>query len=259
MHEKTISVRNGMFSTAVLEGGDGSPILFLHGTNGLQQDRFLNLLSDAHHVVAPWHPGFGDSTGTEHLIDLFDLLYYYLDFLDTEGLRDLPVVAHSLGAMFALELAAMQPERFTKLALIAPLGLWNPQHPVADIFAMLPNEVAELTYYDQQSENAKAAATVPQEPDAYANFLIERAKSMSTSAKYLFPIPNRGLHKRLHRVTAPALLVWGAGDRIDPPAYADDYRRYMPRAEVTILPRSGYLPQEEQPDELAETVLNFLG
>lgn len=258
MQQKRLDVRDGMFSTAVLEGGNGSPILFLHGTNGLRQDRFLNLLADKHRVIAPFHPGFGDSTGTERLIDLFDLLYYYLDFLDATGLEGIPVVGHSLGAMFALELAAMQPKRFSKLALIAPLGLWNPAHPVADIFAMLPHEVAELTYYDRNSENARAAAEVPDETAAYADFMVERAKSMSTSAKYLFPIPNRGLNKRLHRVTAPSLLVWGAGDRICPPAYADDFRAYMPQAEVTILPHSGYLPQDEQPEELAGTILSFL-
>ena len=259
MDQKSIDVRGGMFHTAVLEGGSGSTVLYLHGLNGLQQDRFLNQLSDKHHVVAPYHPGFGESTGSEQLTDLNDLLYYYLDFLDAEGLRGVPVVAHSLGAMFALELAAMQPDRFSKLVLLEPLGLWNPEHPVADVFAVTPGELAALTYADKNSEAARAAATVPQEPDAFVSFMLERAKSMSTSAKYLFPIPNRGLAKRIHRVAAPTLLIWGAQDRIVPPAYAEDYRRYLPRAEVTILPDAGFLPQDEQPEALAETVEEFLG
>lgn len=258
METRTVSVRNGMFQTPVLEGGTGSPLLFLHGTHGLQRDRFLNLLSDRFHVVAPTHPGFGEATGSQHLLDLWDLLYYYLDFLDQEGLRGLPVVAHSLGAMVALELAALQPERFTRLALIAPLGLWNPEHPVADIFALTPSELAALMYCDASSEAAQAAARVPQEPDAFVQYMLERAKAMSTSAKYLFPIPNRGLSKRLHRVQAPTLLVWGECDRIVPPAYAEDFRRYLPHAEVAVLPRAGYLPQDEQPETLAETVLAFL-
>lgn len=259
MERRTIDVRNRMFHTALLEGGSGSTVLYLHGLNGLAQDRFLNLLSDTHHVIAPWHPGFGDSTGSENLTDLNDLLYYYLDFLDAEGLRDVPVVAHSLGAMFALELAAMQPDRFSKLVLMEPLGLWNPEHPVADVFAVTPGELAALTYADANSDTARAAATVPQEPDAFVAFMLERAKSMSSSAKYLFPIPNRGLSKRIHRVSTPALLLWGAQDRIVPPAYADDFRAYLPRAEVTILPDAGFVPQDEQPEALAETVEEFLG
>jgi pimeloyl-ACP methyl ester carboxylesterase len=258
METRTVSVRGGQFHIPVLEGGSGAAVLFLHGTNGLQPDRFLNLLSDRFHVIAPTHPGFGEATGSQHLLDLWDLLIYYLDFLDQEGLRNLPVVAHSLGAMVALELAALQPERFTRLALIAPLGLWNPEHPVADIFAMTPSELAALTYCDPHSEIARAAAQVPHEPDAFVQYMLERAKAMSTSAKYLFPIPNRGLHKRLHRVRVPVQLVWGECDRIVPPAYAEDFRRYLPQAEVAVLPRAGYLPQEEQPEALAETVTAFL-
>jgi pimeloyl-ACP methyl ester carboxylesterase len=102
MEEKKVAVRGGMFQTEVIEDGDGPPLLFLHGVQNVQPgDPLIARLARTHRVIAPRLPGFGESSGTEHLLDLHDLLYYELDLLDTLGLRNLPVAGHSLGAMIA--------------------------------------------------------------------------------------------------------------------------------------------------------------
>lgn len=259
MQERSVSVRGGMFETEVLEGGEGPPLLFLHGVAGVQAgDPFLSRLAERHRVIAPRMPGFGGSGGTEHLLDLYDLLYYELDLLDALDLRGLPIVGHSLGGMVAAELAAVQPERFSAVALIAPLGLWNAQYPVADFFSMAPAEIAAATYHDAESPTAQAAGRAPEENEAYITFMVERAKSLATAAKYLWPIPNRGLDRRLHRIGAPTLLVWGESDGIVPPRYAEDFRAGIPRAEIEILRETGHLPQVEAPERLAETIERFL-
>lgn len=259
MQEKKVAVRGGMFETEVIEDGSGPPLLFLHGVTGVQPgDPFLARLAREYRVLAPRLPGFGDSTGTEHLLDLHDLIYYELDLLDALGLRGIPVVGHSLGAMVAAELAAVQPERFSGLALIAPFGLWNPAHPVADLFSMSPAQLAAATYHDPNSTAAQAAARPPEDNEAYIAFMLDRAKALATTAKYLWPIPNRGLAKRLHRVAAPTLLVWGESDRIVPPAYARDFQAGIPHAKVETVAEAGHLPQVEQPDRLAEAVVRFL-
>jgi pimeloyl-ACP methyl ester carboxylesterase len=259
MPERTVAVRGGMFETEVIEAGSGAPLLYLHGWTGVQPgDPFLSRLAEGRRVIAPRLPGFGDSTGSEHLLDIHDLIYYELDLLDTLGLRGLPVVGHSLGAMVAAELAAVQPERFTAEVLIAPMGLWNAAHPVADFFAMSPSQLAAAMYHDPEAPAAQAAARPPEDNEAYIAFMLDRAKSLATSAKYLWPIPNRGLAKRLHRVTAPALLVWGESDRIVPPAYAEDFKAALPSATVEIIREAGHLPQVERPDELAAAVLRFV-
>ena len=254
-----VDVRNGMFQTEVIEDGSGPPLLFLHGVNNVQPgDPFLARLAREHRVIAPRIPGFGESTGTEHLLDLHDLIYYELDLLDTLGLRGIPVVGHSLGGMVAAELAAVQPERFSALTLIAPFGLWNPAYPVADFFTMSPAHLAAATYHDPDSPAAQAAAQPPEDNEAYIAFMLDRARSLATSAKYLWPIPNRGLSKRLHRVAAPTLLVWGESDRIVPARYAEDFRDAIANARVEIIPEAGHLPEVEQPDRLADAVLSFL-
>ena len=254
-----VDVRNGMFQTEVIEDGSGSPLLFLHGVNNVQPgDPFLARLARDYRVIAPRLPGFGESSGTEHLLDLYDLIYYELDLLDTLGLRGIPVVGHSLGGMVAAELAAVQPERFSAVVLIAPFGLWNPGYPVADFFTMSPAKLAAATYHDPDSPAAQAAAQPPEDNEAYIAFMLDRARSLATSAKYLWPIPNRGLSKRLHRVSAPTLLVWGESDRIVPARYAEDFRAAIGNARVEIIPEAGHLPQLEQPDPLADSILRFL-
>lgn len=252
-----VPVRNGAFETEVLEAGNGSPLLFLHGWAGVQPGPFLDGLAASHRLIAPLHPGYGRSSGDEHLLDLHDLLYYYLDFLDELGLRNLPVVAHSLGAMFAAELAAMQPERFSRLVLLAPFGLWNDQYPVMDFFVASPDDLREAAFADPESEAARALTRLPENEGDLAP-LLERVKSMRVAAKYLWPIPNRGLSRRIHRVTAPALIAWGEDDRIAPARYGADFQRLLRGSRLELVPRAGHFPQVEQPEAVLRLTEEFL-
>jgi pimeloyl-ACP methyl ester carboxylesterase len=265
MNELSVDVRNGMFQVDVLEGGSGDPLLFLHGVAGLEWTPFLEQLSANHTVIAPRTPGFGESTGTEHLDDVHDLVYFYLDFLDELGLENLPLVGHSLGGMFAAELAAAQPDRFTHTVLASPFGLWDDANPVVDLFAISLPELAAAMYADTDSDAAVAIATAPQarmtevDPDteegqATIHYLVERAKSMSTAAKYLWPIPNRGLSKRLHRVRQPALIIWGESDGIIPPIYADHFATQLPDASVKIVANAAHMVIDEQPEQVVEMI-----
>jgi pimeloyl-ACP methyl ester carboxylesterase len=259
MESRTISVRGGMFETEVFEIGGGPPLLFLHGVADLPiNEQLLARLGERYRVIAPRMPGFGDSTGSEHLLDIHDLIYYELDLLDMLELRGLPIIGHSVGAMVAAELAAVQPERVSALALMAPFGLWNPAYPVADFFSMTPRDVALATYHDADSPVAQAAAKAPEDNEAYIEFMLDRAKSLATAAKYLWPIPNRGLNKRLHRISAPTLLIWGESDRIVPLDYAKDFQAAIRDARIEIIPASGHLPQVEQPAALTQAILGFL-
>ena len=44
------------------------------------------------------------------------------------------------------------------------------------------------------------------------------------TGKFVWPIPEKGLRTRLHRVTAPTLIVWGADDALIPVGYANGVR-----------------------------------
>ena len=124
-------------------------------------------------------------------------------------------------------------------------------------------------YANVKSEPAVAIATAPQarmtevdpttaDGQATLNYLVERAKSMSTAAKYLWPIPNKGLSKRLHRVTQPAQIIWGESDGIIPPGYAERFAAKMPNAAVHIVPDAAHMVVDEQPDHVAGLIETLL-
>jgi pimeloyl-ACP methyl ester carboxylesterase len=258
MRKQQVAVRDGAFDVEVWEAGSGTPVLFLHGEGGPLWTPFHDALAQHCRVIAPVHPGYGESTGSDQLQDLQDLVYYYLDLLDRLELRELPLIGHGLGGMVAAELAAVQPDRFTQLVLIAPLGLWIPDDPVRDYFVMPPAELAAALYHDRDSPAARAAAETPTEGEALIEFHLERAKSMATAAKYLWPIPNRGLAKRLHRIAAGTLILWGESDGIASPRYAEAFRERLRDARVEIVEEAGHLPHEEQPARVAELTSAFL-
>ena len=253
----------GKFDVPVYEQGSGPPLLFIHGLRGLQWDDYLEQLSQNFHVYAPLTPGYGESS-TEVLTDWYDLVTIYLDILDSLDLRGVPVVAHSIGGMLAAELAALQPERFTKLVLIAPMGLWNDQHPVMDIFSAHARELTPAMYADPGSEKAKYHAGGPQatsdrpDPEEFLQFGMSRTRAMMQAARWMWPIPNRGLNRRIHRVKAPTLLVWGEKDGVVPPAYAEDFKALLANAETKTIPNAAHMVTLEQPQELAKVTSEFI-
>ena len=85
------------------------------------------------------HPGAGTSVGLEHVEDLWDLVLYYAERLDTLGLPRATLVGHSFGGMVAAEIAATNPERVDRLVLIAPVGLWLDDHPIPDFSGVPPS------------------------------------------------------------------------------------------------------------------------
>ena len=84
------------------------------------------------------------------------------------------------------------------------------------------------------------------------------ALGLGCTGKFVWPIPEKGLHKRLHRVTAPTLIVWGEEDALVPAAYAKEFGMAMAGSRVEIVPDAGHIPQAEQMETTLELVRDFL-
>ncbi|MEX2247692.1 MAG: alpha/beta hydrolase [Dehalococcoidia bacterium] len=261
MEQRTISVRDGMFEAEVFEWGStkGEPLLFLHGSSSLVRGPYLEDLGDRYHVIAPTHPGFGESTGLDHIDDPVDMAIYYYDFLDALGIDAAHVVGHSLGGMLAAEVAALDPHRVRKLVLCNPVGLWRDDAPVLDFFAEDIDRLQRAVWYDTEGEQAKAMRPDMSDMEKLMAFMYESMQSLAAAGKFLWPIPDRGLAKRLHRIAAPTLIVWGAADQLVPAVYAEEFRSRIRDARVAILPKSAHFPMLEEREDWVRAVTDFLG
>ena len=257
LHDRIVSLPGGRTQT-VYQGGEGSPLVFLHGGGGLVlEDPLVVALEQSHTLVAPVAPGFADLADLDELHDVHDLAMHYDDLFQTLGLDGVPVIGHSFGGMVAAELAAHYPQRVSKLVLIAPVGLWNDAYPVADLFAALPTELPGLLYADTSHPAARAMlAGADGEPDVEA--LVPVIRGMTALAKFMWPIPDRGLVRRLRRITAPTLLVWGAEDALVPARYAEDFAAGLADSRSVIVRGAGHLPTVETPEAVIEAIDAFL-
>src|ERR1700729_2205619 len=81
-------------SLDVWEGGDGPPLLFLHGAGGFRSDHpFLGLLGRHRRITAPSHPGFGASSLPEWIDRADDVAHVYLGLLDRIGREPIDLIA----------------------------------------------------------------------------------------------------------------------------------------------------------------------
>jgi pimeloyl-ACP methyl ester carboxylesterase len=245
----------------VFEAGGGAPLVYLHGAGGLLGDNpFLDQLAQRYHVFAPEWPGYGESTGEDLLEDMLDFTLHGWDLVDALGLRQPHLIGHSMGGMIAAEMACLCPREVGRLVLVAPAGLWLDTHPIPDIFAMLPFQIAEALFVDPQAgQQLMTGGADLSDMEALKEFYITSQRRLTMAGKILFPIPNRRLSKRLYRLTAPTLLVWGASDRLIVPAYAEQWRRLIPGAKLETIAGAGHMLPYEQPDAFSKAVTAFLG
>jgi len=241
----------------VFSGGSGQPLLYLHGVTGLlENDPFIDSLSKHFEVHAPVLPGYQDSTGEEHLDSIFSTALHGFDVMNALGIEKPILVGHCLGGMIAAEMAAIAPNDIERLVLIGALGLWDDASPVPDLFATLPFELPELMFNNAQlGQELLTSGMDFNDAEFLTEFLVGNAKRMGMAGRLLFPIPDRGLSKRLYRIKAPTTLIWGENDRLVPTVYAEHFARAISHAQTRVIADSGHMAPYESTDSVVEGVL----
>jgi pimeloyl-ACP methyl ester carboxylesterase len=259
LETRTVSIRNGRFTTSYLTGGSGQPLVFLHGAYGNQPLPLFDRLAESFEVFAPWHPGWGADSpdDIEHIDDVIDLALYYQDFFDALGLIGPVLVGHSLGGMLAAEIAALCSPCVSRLVLIAPIGLWRDDAPIPDFFTLGPQALAPLIWADPESPAAQAMLAQPDSQEEMARRMLERAQALAAAGKFIWPIPDKGLKKRIHRIKTPTLLLWGEEDKLASPVYAQDFQQKIPGSQLVAIPDASHMVMVEQQDRVAEEIVKF--
>ena len=143
--------------------------------------------------------------------------------------------------------------------LIDPIGLWRDDAPVTNWMLLGPQELPEYVFRNVESPGAKALFLILDDPEEGALARTRLIWVMGSIGKFIWPIPDKGLKKRIHRIAATStLLVWGQDDRLVPRVYAEEFARRLAQTRTEIIKDAGHAPHLEQPDGTARVVTSFL-
>jgi pimeloyl-ACP methyl ester carboxylesterase len=257
LQSETVALFGGR-KVQVYRAGCGPTVVWLHGAHGVRKtDPMIAELAKRYAVVAPVAPGFNDVDELDDIRDVHDLALHYDDLLEALGLERIALVGHSFGAMIAAELAAHVPKRAERLILISPFGLWRDDQPVADLFARPYATIDRLLW---KAGEPPAWVT---DPANFPNDPVEKAvtlnQAMTSVAKFIWPIPDKGLRRRLPRITAQTLVVFGADDRFVPAIYADEFAAAITGARKAVIADAAHMVPYEQTAEVVRLIEREFG
>lgn len=245
-------------------------VVFVHGNPGPAEDwrRLVARTGAFSRAVAPDMPGFGRADKPDRFIYTVDGYGRHLGrLIDGLGIRRVHLVLHDFGGPWGLTWAADHPDELASVTLInigvlrdyrwhylariwrtsglGQLFLRTATLPVTRLLLRhgnprgLPLDVVSRMYRDLKDPGVQRAV-----------LRLYRATDMAAVSKEL--------HRRLHQVDPPVLVVWGRRDPYLPVAYAERQRETFPRARVTVLDDSGHWPMIDDPVAVEQTVLPFL-
>lgn len=255
-----------------VSAGSGPSLVLIHGYLVSQHcfSLVLSTLAERFAVLAVDLPGHGESDRPAHYpytIEAFS--HTVAGLLDALGIGKTAVLGHSMGGAVAAALAVANPERVSHLVGVDPYLLPIP-FPLEGKVAMLP-VLGELLF-----------TKLYRKSDLYRYFrrdvYLDPALPTEETMQFYWERFNRpggrqALYRTLQtlarmeavedlaaRIVCPTFFVWGAEDKLVPPAHAGRLRPLL-RGHlrgVVIIPGSGHSPQEERPGPFCEAVLSFL-
>jgi pimeloyl-ACP methyl ester carboxylesterase len=239
-----------------LIAGDGPPLLFLHGGDYVAQNRpFLDRLVRRFRVVMPRPPGFGETPRPPWFRTVDDIAYLCLDLMERLDLRQTTLVGASFGGWVALELAVRSQARLDRLVLIDALGVkfgGREERDIADWYALPADKAVRRQFADPTS-------ALPDYASLGDADLLAAARDREATVLYGWKpfMHNPALVHWLHRMTRPALVLWGDKDGIVAPAYGERLATALPNARFQSIAGAAHHPQIEQSETVAAAIERF--
>lgn len=259
-------------NNVTIHGAEDAPVLvFAHGF-GCDQTMYRRLLPsfvDAFRVVLFDHVGSGGSdAGAYDPVEYGSLHRYALDIVeicDALQLREVTLVAHSVGAMMAIAAAVERPDLFARLVLLAPSPSYLDDPETGYVGGLSADDVQDLL--DSLDDNHLAWATAmapvvmgnadaPELTDELeGSFCRVDPGVMRTFARVTFLSDVREL---LPQVGVPSLIVQCSNDALAPLVVGDYLHAKLPSSELVVLKATGHVPQASAPAETAAAILRYL-
>ncbi|MFL6292814.1 MAG: alpha/beta fold hydrolase [Thermoanaerobaculia bacterium] len=252
------------------QAGSGEPVILLHGFGASTYSwrNVMPALAASFRVIAIDLNGFGytqrprafESYTREGQADLV------LRVMDGLGIRSAHLMGHSYGGGLSLFLASRHPERVRSLVLVdssAPTYADDRRSRAASLKPLLglylrslvlrPGTVRRALLHSFYDDSLVTPELVH---EYYERLRVEGV----VDAYYGLTAPTRTPSElvELEKIRVPALIVWGAEDRLISAEAGRRAAARMPDSEFALMEGVGHVPMEEKPEELVRLVLPFL-
>lgn len=245
------------------------PIVLLHGFLVSSWAWRLNLRPLARHsrIIAPCQKGFGWTDKRADEYTLASLGDFVVRLLDRLGVQRAHFVGNSLGGAVALHIAMHRPERVDRLVLVDAAGV-----PFQRGIHMLAKSLQSWMAPACRMGGRSLVFQTLLRTFAYANIPVDRRYMEA----FMTPLMQEGafqaairvisglneglrdLFPNLHTIEHPALIVWGAKDRLVPLKAGHILNDCLPQSELVIFEDCGHCPMEEEPARFNRLVTDFL-
>src|SRR5262245_17296639 len=249
-----------------LEAGGGDPVILLHGTGG-EGARWMPTikgLASNFRIISLDQIGFGQSDKPLTTYHSGVFAGFLAGFMQAIGVPKASIVAQSMGAQVALALAVQNPQLVDRLVLVNGGGFrsgpaasntapqdWHARQIANAGTLSESREYLEKLYYDHSLIT----------DEMVERNLVQRLRSAHT-IESMQVAGDRGLgglnEEEMRGIKAPTLLVWGANDRISPPANADRLNAAIKGSRKVLIDKAGHYPFLEHPDKFNQVVMEFL-
>ena len=252
-------------STAVLEGGDGSPVVLLHGPmgNAAHWMGVIPGLVASHRMIVPDLPGHGASEVPDGRIDAGRVMAWLGELIEQSCKTPPVLVGQLLGGAIAARYASEHGHRLCRLVLVDTFG-FRPFQPAPEFGLALSNFLAQPTerthtaLWHHCAFNLDALRQrMGERWQPFEAYNLDRARTPSVQAAVAMLMEHFGVPaistSDLARIAVPTILIWGRHDRATPLAVAEEASARFGWP-LHVIENCNDDPPVEQPDALLRTL-----
>jgi len=249
--------------------GEGTPLILISGLGypAWQWHRMLPFLTRHLQVITFDNRGVGktDKPAGPYTAEL--LAADTAGLLDALNIESAVVMGHSMGGFIAQELALSYPGKVSRLVL-SSTNFGGPHHvPVTPEAMMVLSDMSSdpLTRFKNGLMVSTAPGFAEQHPEIIQEWLDWRISNPIDLAGYQAQMAiglaliseSASFENKLSNIKVPTLILFGAHDKVVPPANADLMAARIPNSKVVILPNAGHFFPMEVPEAASQTIIDF--
>lgn len=222
-------------------GGDGTPIMLLHGLFGALSnfEDLTNHFSKKYNVVIPLLPIYELPILQVSVSGLVD---FVAQFVEHKGYEKVHVLGNSLGGHVGLLYVIAHPERIASVTLTGSSGLYESAFgtafPKRGDYEFIRAKTA-ATFYDPAVASKELV-------DEVFGIVNDRGKAIRVVATAKSAV-RHNLGDKLHKIKAPTLLIWGKQDIVTPAFVGEKFHELIEDSRLHMLDECGHAPMMEKP------------